>query len=483
MAESYLSEIVADEQIKLAYENLQGVDPSSLSTLSSFYDTNIEQLKTTFTSSASSLGLGNTWDDSITTEFCGNTVSEVENILNACKDPALDVLNNTASDAANLTSESKSYLNEVDNHNYYYKNYQRLLSQEPQKNGDDDTTYESRMAAWRSEKQKYEEYLKTTYENAKKYEENCDALMDNIKANLVDISNITSVSKISISHEGITKAEAPKAVDETIEKQDTAAEIDAQARTTKAVPVSSRPGTVTVQTYTDPATGKTYKYRLFVPDGVTPDTKLPVTLYFDNGNNGIYELIRTGKLQAPGIVIYIDHSNANVGGGYLNDTFLEGMKNLTDEVVRTQNGDPNRISITGFSLGGQAAYKMTVKYPDYFAVSAPLSAKVSSKNGSTGDFKELIGDQDRVKWMSTLNQTPVVAFCGDGGAGGEAMHVTWRQKDLEEAMKQYGFDNFKLNVIHNLGHRTYQTFLQPYEGYNNVLEYLQAQVKTPSAQA
>jgi hypothetical protein len=45
-------------------------------------------------------------------------------------------------------------------------------------------------------------------------------------------------------------------------------------------------------------------------------------------------------------------------------------------------------------------------------------------------------------------------------------------------MKEYGLDdNFKLNVIQGLGHRTYRTFLQPYEGYNNVLEYMQAQVK------
>ena len=49
---NYLSEIVADEQIKKVYECIQGVDPSSLSTLSSFYDSNIETLKTSFTSSA-----------------------------------------------------------------------------------------------------------------------------------------------------------------------------------------------------------------------------------------------------------------------------------------------------------------------------------------------------------------------------------------------------------------------------------------------
>ena len=480
MAGSYLSEIVPDEEIKKVYEILQGTDPSSLSTLSSFYQSNLDALNTSFASAASGLGIGSAWDDSITAEFCGNTVSEVENILNACKEPALEILNVTAGDTASLIEESKSYLEEVDDHNYYYKNYQTLLSQQPHKNGDDDDSYDSRMSDWNNKKKQYEDYLKTTYDNSETYKANSQALMDNIKANLGDISSTSSVSKVSISHDGITKTDAPKAVDESIEKESTTAAIDAQARTTAAVPVTSRPGTTTIETYTDPKSGRTYRYRLFVPDGVPADTKLPVTLYFDNGNNGIYDLMRTGKLEAPGIVIYADHSTANRGGGFKNDAFLEDMKNLTDEIVRTKNGDPDRISVTGFSLGGQAAYKMTVKYPDYFAISAPLSAKVSSKNGKTGDYEEMIGDQDRVKWMETLSKTPVVAFVGNGTEGGERSQVAWRQKDLEAAMKEYGFDdNFKLVMVPEIGHRTYRTFLEPYEGYNNVLEYIQAQVKKP----
>lgn len=483
MAGSYLSEIVPDDQIKKVYEGLNGTNPSSLSTLSSLYESSLDNMNTSFTSAASGLGIGSSWDDSITAQFCGSTVSEVENILNACKNPALEVMNTAASDTTSLITESKSYLDEVDSHNFYYKNYQTLLSQKPQKNGDDDTSYDSRLSSWNSKKTEYENYLKDTYNNSEIYKENCIALMENLKANLTDVSSISSVSKVSISHDGITKPKTPQTVDKTIEKPNTAAKIDSQARTTEAVPVTSYSGKVTVETYTDPETGKKYKYRLFVPEGVPEDTKLPVTLYLDNGNNGIADLFANGSLKAPGIVIYADQTTASAGGGLRGDAFISAMKNLTDDVVETHNGDTDRISVTGFSLGGQAAYKMTVTYPDYFSISAPLSAKVSSKGGTTNGFPELIGNEDPVEWMTKLSQTPVVAFCGDGGAGGEATHVTWRQQDLEAAMKENGLDdNFKLNVVHGLGHRTYQTFLQPYEGYNNVLEYMQAQVKKPKNQ-
>jgi RNA polymerase-interacting CarD/CdnL/TRCF family regulator len=53
MAGGYLSEIVPDEEIKRVYEILQGTDPSSLSTLSSFYQSNLDALNTSFTSAAS----------------------------------------------------------------------------------------------------------------------------------------------------------------------------------------------------------------------------------------------------------------------------------------------------------------------------------------------------------------------------------------------------------------------------------------------
>ncbi len=483
MAGSYLSEIVPDDQIKKVYEGLNGTNPSSLSTLSSLYESSLDKMNTSFTSAASGLGIGSSWDDSITAQFCGSTVSEVENILNACKNPALEVMNTAASDTASLITESKSYLDEVDSHNFYYKNYQTLLSQKPQKNGDDDTSYDSRLSSWNSKKTEYENYLKDTYNNSEIYKENCNTLMDNLKANLTDVSSISSVSKVSISHDGITKPETPQTVDETIEKENTAAKIDSGARTSVSVPVTSYSGKVTIETYTDPETGKKYKYRLFIPEGVPEDTKLPVTLYFDNGNNGIFDLMRTGKLEAPGIVIYADQSTASAGGGLRGDAFISAMKNLTDEVVKTYNGDTDRISVTGFSLGGQAAYKMTVTYPDYFSISAPLSAKVSSKGGKTGDYPELIGNEDPVEWMTKLSQTPVVAFVGNGTEGGERSQVAWRQKDLEAAMKEYGFDdNFKLVMVPEIGHRTYRTFLEPYEGYNSVLEYIQAQVKTPKTE-
>ncbi len=478
MAGSYLSKIDIDDTIVKVNNAIKSADPSSLTAMSSLYSSCLDSLKSSFASTSSELAIGDTWDDAISATFNGTVVSEMNAIIDACRNPAVEILNVTAGDTANLIDQSNNYIKEVESHNEYYGYYVSLKSQEPEPDSEGKTSH----AAWRNKMNQYENYLKSTFENSEIYKDNSYLLMDNIKNNLSGTA--TSASTVSIDSGGVTSVTKPE-IPEGIDQKDDTSRQDSLDRqnlnntdTTVTGDVSgAKKGTTTVQHYTDPVTGKTLTYKIFIPEG-TDATKLPVTLYLDNGNNGLYNEMDKKTFTASGIIVYVDSHSASKFGGLRSDSFLTTCKSLTDSVVQTYNGDSNRISVSGFSLGGQAAFQMTVKYPGYFAVSCPLSAKVSGHSGATDGFREMMPAGGEDEWLASLSKTKVVAFCGNTSVGGEDRHVTWRQKELEQVMKNKGYNSFKLNVIDGLGHRTWKTYLwSSYGGYPSVLEYMFAQTK------
>jgi predicted peptidase len=52
--------------------------------------------------------------------------------------------------------------------------------------------------------------------------------------------------------------------------------------------------------------------------------------------------------------------------------------------------DDQRIYVTGLSMGGEATYRLAVRFPDRFAAAAPLSAYVDTKTyQKQADLKDL----------------------------------------------------------------------------------------------
>lgn len=51
---------------------------------------------------------------------------------------------------------------------------------------------------------------------------------------------------------------------------------------------------------------------------------------------------------------------------------LSTLSGLVDEVVSTHRVDPDRISVTGLSMGGFGTWSLAVRYPDRFAAIAPI---------------------------------------------------------------------------------------------------------------
>ena len=89
------------------------------------------------------------------------------------------------------------------------------------------------------------------------------------------------------------------------------------------------------------------------------------------------------------------------------------VKNIIDhELKRHPQLDPERIYITGLSMGGFGVYKLALKYPDFFAAAIPMAAHANIPI-KTMDLKPLKnlpfwafqGEKDRAVTLSEHQQT------------------------------------------------------------------------------
>jgi len=62
---------------------------------------------------------------------------------------------------------------------------------------------------------------------------------------------------------------------------------------------------------------------------------------------------------------------------------IDNLKKVMDDLVANQQGDAQRIYITGFSMGGGGTWQFLNQYPDYFAAAMPMGS------GIRGDIDKL----------------------------------------------------------------------------------------------
>jgi len=92
--------------------------------------------------------------------------------------------------------------------------------------------------------------------------------------------------------------------------------------------------------------------------------------------------------------------------------------------------DPNRIYLTGFSMGGFGTFRTACAYPELFAAIVPVAGG---------------GDLDKAE---RLKDVPTWAFHGDAD---EAVAYECSEKMIE-AMKETGHSNVRLTTLHGAGH-------------------------------
>lgn len=200
----------------------------------------------------------------------------------------------------------------------------------------------------------------------------------------------------------------------------------------------------------------TIDYRVYIPLGYDPAKKYPVILYLhgrgprgnDNekqiGGPHLGSVIQLFDLKHPeryrSFIAVFPQTQTN----WFNDPAEQAIKAL-DQTVTEFNGDPQRIYLTGASLGGYGSWYLAAKYPKKFAAVVPVAGGIvppiivqrlsGPKSSMPAEMSALYSAQDPYAAVAkAVGKTPVWIF---HGAQDDTVDVKESRK-MEAALKAAG---------------------------------------------
>lgn len=226
-------------------------------------------------------------------------------------------------------------------------------------------------------------------------------------------------------------------------------------------------------------------YRIYVPKERDPNVKLPVLLYLHgSGARGSENREQAWSFAAATDPVR-EKMNFIVVLPQCQENSFWAAKDMTayalaalDQTIAEFNGDPSRVYISGFSLGGYGAWNLASGYPDRFAAVFPVAGgiigerPIEPRDRAMIDPKvvELLDTPDPYKSVATaIGSTPVWAF---HGAKDQSVPVDYTRK-MVKALEEAGNKNVKYTEYPEDGHTIFaKAFAEP-----GFLEWLAAQHK------
>lgn len=132
--------------------------------------------------------------------------------------------------------------------------------------------------------------------------------------------------------------------------------------------------------------GKAVRYALFVPRACTPHRPVPVILFLhgsgEAGTDGLKQTqvglgpaVRAREASFPFLVVF-PQAQENVPATH--GSWLPGQPDgdralaILDEVQREYHTDPERVYLTGISVGASGTWQMAVRFPEPWAAIVPI---------------------------------------------------------------------------------------------------------------
>lgn len=141
------------------------------------------------------------------------------------------------------------------------------------------------------------------------------------------------------------------------------------------------------RSYTDDE-GETLPYRLYVPGPYDPRNRYPLVVYLhgsadrgrDNFSHIMYDCVAdvlsrsSVQVAHPSFVLAPQASQGTQWGFYIgNPAPADLVVGTIQQLEREFSIDPNRIYLTGFSMGGMGTFYLIGRYPGLFAAAVPLA--------------------------------------------------------------------------------------------------------------
>ena len=205
--------------------------------------------------------------------------------------------------------------------------------------------------------------------------------------------------------------------------------------------------------------GKTQRYRVFVPKTRTPGERLPIMLYLhgsdERGDNN------EGQLSGPAPLILANSNNFRfiivfpqcpIGRIWDKEMVEIAMAELA-QTVSEFNADESQTYLAGFSLGGFGTWMAAATYPDKFAAIMPMSGRVFPRSGERSSVSQEIrsladADQPYNAVAERLSKMPVWIFHG----ANDPIVPVENSRQMAKALKAVGNENARYTELENTGH-------------------------------
>jgi predicted peptidase len=157
-----------------------------------------------------------------------------------------------------------------------------------------------------------------------------------------------------------------------------------------------------------------HRYQVYVPADFNPVNAWPVIVYLHGGGaqgldallptvGGLANDIRARRDAFPAIALFPQASpNATWSQSDMQDLVLREL----DQAMTEFHGDPARIYLAGYSMGGVGVYRMAYRWPQKFAALIVIAGRVepSTARGET------VSEADRKLYSYLVDKDPFAAL-------------------------------------------------------------------------
>lgn len=192
-------------------------------------------------------------------------------------------------------------------------------------------------------------------------------------------------------------------------------------------------------------------YVVYVPRDYTPEKRWPVVLFLhgagERGNGGLAQsdvgigrAVRFNPERFPGIVVMPQCPTGKSWGagisGFVGDhpEVADLAMAALDEVLKGYSTDPDRVYLTGLSMGGYGTWYLGSRFPQRFAALLPIC-----------------GGGKPAEMAPALKNLPIWVFHGDAD---NAVPVA-RSREMVEAIKTAGSTRIKYSEYPGVGHNSW----------------------------
>jgi predicted peptidase len=206
------------------------------------------------------------------------------------------------------------------------------------------------------------------------------------------------------------------------------------------------------KTFTD-KDGKTLQYRLLKPENYDPQTKYPLVLFLhgagergkDNDKQLVHGVAEFAKAESrKKHPCFLIAPQCPTGAGWSDFMAKKGAPSkdqsepgrlaveLVESIQKEYSIDPNRLYITGLSMGGYGTWDIITRHPDMFAAAVPICGG---------------GDPTKVEKIAKM---PIWVFHG----ADDNVVKPERSREMVEAIKKAGGDA-KYTEYPKVGHNSW----------------------------